>query len=324
MRGYIPRLIAALLVTLMLGGCGAANNSSSGVAQPAEPMYERGIAPEGVIAVPTQAAGAREAPLADQDGSLPAPEDQALQERMIVRNADIIARVEDVPTAIGQLRTLAEGAGGYIVSQSTWEDGENTNATITIRVPAERFDQVLEQVNGLSRKVISSSVTGQDVTEEYVDIESRLKALRATEEQLLLLLEDVRERMKTAEDILAVYRELQNVQSQIEQLEGRQTYLERMVAMSTINLTLYPPEADIPVVAEGWQPLRTAREALHSLSSALQGLVNLVIWLALFVLPIVLVFAIPFVLLVVVIRVAVRSRRGKRTAAAVEPPSQPA
>jgi hypothetical protein len=323
MRGHIGRYLCVLLVALALGGCGAAAGTSSDAQPPSEPVYERGVMPE-LGAIPTAAPAAADSEEAPTDGSgLPTAEQAAAQDRMIVRNADISLRVEAVQTAIGQLRALAESAGGYVISESTWDDGTNMNAVMTLRVPAERFDSVLDSVSGLSLKVISSSITGQDVTEEYVDIESRLKALRATEEQLLLLLDDVRERMKSAEDILAVYRELQNVQLQIEELEGRRQYLERMVAMSTINLTLYPKEAEVPVVAQGWQPLRTAREALHSLSGAIQGLVNAIIWLALFVLPIVLLIALPFVALVLIVRALTRNRHSRHPVAPAVAPVPP-
>lgn len=321
MRANALRIVAVLLLALAVSGCGARQASSG--ARPETPVEgvaqkEAGAA-DAVMAMPT-AAPAAEAPADESGSSLPTEEHQAAQERMIVRTADVVARFEDVPAAVTLVRALAQSAGGYVVTESRWDDGENTNATMTIRVPAERFDEVLEQVNGLTDKVLSSTISGQDVTEEYFDTESRLRALRATEEQLLLLLEDVRERMKTAEDILAVYRELQSVQSQIEQLEGRQTYLEQMVAMSTINLTMYPREAEVPVVAEGWQPMRTVREALNTLSGAMQGLVNLAIWLVLFVAPIAIVIALPFVVIVLIIRAIVR-RRAKRQAG--HPPAVP-
>ncbi|MGQ9552612.1 MAG: DUF4349 domain-containing protein [Anaerolineae bacterium] len=260
---------------------------------------ERGIAP--AMPVPTAAPAPGEEP----------GQTMAAGQRLIIQTADIVARVKDVQVAIGQVRALAESYGGYIVSLNTWTDGDQVRATLTIRVPAERFDQMMDRMNAIAEKVESSSVSGQDVTEEYYDIEARLKALKATEEQLTLLLADVRETMKKAEDILAVYRELQNIQSQIEQLEGRKRFLEQMVAMSTINMTLLPVEAEAPVVAQGWQPLRTVKDALRALTGTGQTLIDIIIWLMLYVVPVLLVLAAPFVVLVVVIRAITRRRRNR-------------
>jgi hypothetical protein len=183
---------------------------------------------------------------------------------------------------------------------------------MSVRVPAEQFDRMMEDLAGLAVKVERTSTSGDDVTEEYFDLESRLKALRATEAQLLLLLEDVREKMETAEDILAVYRELQNIQSQIEQYEGRRQFLDRMVDMSTIHLTLLAVEPATPVISGTWNPGATLRSALRALTDTGQFLLDAVIWGIFYLLPVLAILLVPLVLLFIGVRALVRNRAARR------------
>lgn len=316
----LQTLVTIGVLAAVLAGCAAAPAPFPGSRQAAGD--EGAMAYEEAPAQPAMpmatAAPAAIAPGGDQ-GSAAAQTGAA---RMLIHTADMALRVRDVQVAVSQARALAADHGGYVVNLNTWTQGEEEYASMTIRVPAERFDQMLNGLDGLADKVERSNVTGQDITEEYYDIEGRLTALRATEEQLLLLLEDVRERMQKAEDILAVYRELQNIQSQIEQLEGRKRYLESMVAMSTINLSLMPVEGEPPVLVAGWAPGRTARDALRSLTRTGQGLADIAIWAMLYLLPVTLVLVAPLVVLFLVLRAVVRRRKDRAPAAGA--PGSPA
>ena len=296
--GRVASRVASLLMMFFLVGCAAAPTAPQ--------MVREAVAVERAVAgTPYPAATA---PPKEPVEGQPSPT-QGVSERMIVRTGEVVARVKDVQLAIAQVRALAQQYGGYVVNLNAWSQDDEMRATLTIRVPAERFDQAMDQIGDMAEKVERSSVSGEDVTEEYYDLEARLRALKATEQQLLLLLEDVRERMETAEDILAVYRELQRIQSEIEQLEGRRRYLERMVALSTVNVTLLPPEKEPPVVSGEWQPLRTVRRALGALASTGQTLVDILIWAVLYLLPVVLILAAPIAVLVVVLRALMRRRR---------------
>ena len=312
-------VVLSAIAALSLLACGATGGALPAAAPPVAEMARDLGAPEAVVSSTVVASFAEPPSGSGEPSELPAQ--QAVDDRMIIRTADVSGKVADVQVAVAQVRGLAEAAGGYLVEQRVWTEGDELRAQLIIRVPAQKFDALLEQVTGVTTEILSSSVYGQDITEEYYDLESRLKALRATEEQLLLLLDDVRESMKQAEDILAVYRELQNIQIQIEQLAGRQQYLERMVAMSTINLSLVPVAAKLPVVVGGWRPLDTARGALRSLSGAVQGLVNLAIWLLLFVVPILLVLAVPVAVLLFVLRAITRRRRARKVVQSESPPT---
>ncbi|MFQ6014673.1 MAG: DUF4349 domain-containing protein [Anaerolineae bacterium] len=218
-------------------------------------------------------------------------------ERLIVRRANISLVVEDTEKSLGEVKRIAESLDGFVADSSVYRVEEDRfRASVTIRVPAESFDAAMEQIRGLALEVEGENISGQDVTEEYVDLSARLRNLEATETELLELLTEVREKTKKAEDVLAVHRELTSIREEIERIKGRMQYLERSVALATITVELIPKELEKPVVEPGWAPLRTLRDASRGLIRALEFLVDVAIWLVVFALPILLILLSPFVL----------------------------
>jgi predicted RNA-binding protein len=246
-------------------------------------------------------------------GQLPSNNLAPAAQRMIIRTAELSIVVEDTQTALQQVRGIAVGLDGYVSGADVWRADEKLRGNVTIRVPAESFDRAMDQIKGLAVEVERESVSAQDVTEEYTDLSARLRNLEATEEELLALLTEVREETRRAEDVLSVHRELTNIRGQVEQIQGRMQYLERLTALATISVELIPEEVEKPIVEEGWQPLRTLRDASRSLVSAGQFLVDAAIWLVVFVLPVLLVLILPVAILVFVWR-----RRRRRRAAEQE------
>jgi hypothetical protein len=200
--------------------------------------------------------------------------------RLVIKNANVTVEVERVAEAEATLRVRAEQLGGYVVSVQTYGSDEEMISIITFRVPVERFDEALSGVESMARRVLNRSVSGDDVTEEFVDLESRLRNLEATRERLLALLE----RAQRVEDALQVNQALSDVQGQIEQIQGRMKYLRDSAALSTISAELRPVPPQPEIVEENsWQPLRVAREALAGLVSFAQALaylgIVLLVWL---------------------------------------------
>jgi hypothetical protein len=194
-------------------------------------------------------------------------------ERMIIKNADLSLQVENVRESEAAVSAQVAALGGYVVRVEINGTDERMTANMTFRVPAERFDEALTGVQGLAKKVLSRTVSGDDVTEEFVDLRARLGNLEATRDRLRNLLEQAVE----VADALEVNRALTEVQGQIEQIRGRMEYLQQSAALSTINVYLSPVPVT-PIVTQGsWQPLVVARDALRSLVELGQGLVNLAI-----------------------------------------------
>ncbi len=150
------------------------------------------------------------------------------EERMIVRNGEMSLVVEDVVAARDEVAQLALRFNGYVVSSRIWGEEEEMRGRISIRVPDDQFEQALAELRELAVRVTSESTSSRDVTEEYIDLEARIKNAEATESQYLALLEKAKE----VEDILRIYDSLSRVRNEIEQIKGRMQYLERTSSMS--------------------------------------------------------------------------------------------
>ncbi|MBN1189800.1 MAG: DUF4349 domain-containing protein [Dehalococcoidales bacterium] len=159
---------------------------------------------------------------------------EELPERMVVRSGDIQMVVDDITSAMEGIARIASGYSGYVVASNQGKEGEKNVGSISIRIAAEYFDQAMQDLGVLAKSVIFESTSSQDVTEEYVDLDSRIKNLEATEAQLRKIMEGAEE----TEDILSIQRELTNVRGEIEQVKGRMLYLERTSSTSLIQVRL--------------------------------------------------------------------------------------
>ena len=199
-------------------------------------------------------------------------------DRLIVRTVNLNIVVKDVAGTLESVASIARGMGGFVLSSQISGEEESRNGSISIRVPVEQTDAALAQLRALAVRVETERSIAQDVTEEYVDLQARLKNLEATEEQYLTLMR----RAVTVEDTLMVQRELSNIHGQIEQLKGRMQYLERTSATSLINVEMRPASSPKALVQPGWSPLETAKGAIRGLAAFGQGFVDVAIRLGIF------------------------------------------
>ncbi len=200
------------------------------------------------------------------------------EERMIVRTGDMSLVVEDVVGSRDDIAQLAIGFGGYVVSSRISGEGQDMTGRISIRVPDGKFDQALTELRELAVRVTSESTDSRDVTEEYVDLESRLKSAEAVESQYLALLE----KAEDVEDILRIYESLSRVRREIEQIKGQMQYLERTSSMSLISIYLKPVTTAKPLVRAGWNALEAFKSAIRGLVIFGQVLAFIAIWLLIF------------------------------------------
>lgn len=295
MKRKLEFLLVVLLV-VFVGACGSAaapapsRSTQPGPGQP-PPSSETGADYRGV-----PAPGAPEKPESKTTTA-------SATDRLIVRTANLSLTVKDAEAALETAKSTASSLGGFISnSQTVRVDKDRVRVSVTIRVPAEKFDEAIKQLKQAAIRVESEKLAGQDVTEEYIDLSARLRNLEATEKELLALMTTVREKTNRAEEILAVQRELNNVRQQIEQLKGRMQYLERSVALATITLDLIPESLEAPVAPEGWDPARVARDALRALVNTLQALATVGIYLVIYLLPVLVIIGVPLGVLVRLLR----------------------
>ncbi len=239
------------------------------------------------------------------------------ESRVIIYTGDMNLVVKDTQESIRAITQLAGDKGGYVSGSNVYQSGEVLRGSITIRVPAELYQETLSDLRALAIRVERESSNSQDVTEEFTDLQARKKNLEFTETALQELLEE-RRRTGNTSDILEVYRELTNIRGQIEQIEGRLRYLTNQAALSTISIELIPDVLYQPVSVAGWEPQGVAKEALQSLVAALQGLVNIGIWLVIFALPLLIIVLIPLAVVIMIIRWWVKRRRAKKQPAQEE------
>lgn len=199
--------------------------------------------------------------------------------RMIIKTGWLNLVVKDVLEAIGKISKFVEENGGWVVSSNVSELEKIPSGSITVRVPAEKFNEAMNFFKNLATRVSNERIQAQDITEEYVDLEARLKNLKATEDQLLELMK----RTGTISEILEVQRELTNIREQIEQIKGRIQYLEQSVKMSSITVNLALSEELLPVPpAEKWRPkyvlLQTWKNVLGFWKGFSYFLIRLIVW----------------------------------------------
>jgi hypothetical protein len=218
------------------------------------------------------------------------------QERLVIKNATLTTVVEDPEQALDDISVMAEEMGGWVVSSSASQYAstsgkELTRGYITIRIPSGRFTEAVNRIKDAALSVPSDEVTGQDVTQEYTDLQSQIRNLQAAEAQL----QEIMDSATRVSDVLDVYNELVNVRGQIETLQGRVQFFEESAAFSSISVTLLPePEPEKRESEdEKWKPLETVENAFDALVSGLQVLVDTLIWGAICLLPMALLFGAP-------------------------------
>jgi hypothetical protein len=164
-------------------------------------------------------------------------------ERKIIRNADLQLEANAPEEAQAKITQIAESKGGFVVestqSSSDAKATKRDTVTMSVRVPSAKFDEALGEIRQAASRMIVESVKGQDVTEEFIDIEARLKTQKALEEQFL----EIMKRSSSVADALNVQTEIARVRGEIEKIEGRKRFLESQASLSTIKIKLQTPTA---------------------------------------------------------------------------------
>jgi len=266
----------ALVLTLALAACGAGMAGSSPAFQNVGDDLAGGEEAEPGAAAPSGAGNA-------YDPAASSPPFAALADRQIIKTGEVTVEVDNVAAALGRVRAMTGQLGGYVGGSQagTLED----SATLTLRIPADRFEDALAQLHELEGKVLSEATREEDVTSAIVDLEARIANLEASERQYRALVE----RAQAIDDILAVQTRLDAVRGEIEQLSAQHEQLSGLAGMSTLTVTLTP--SPTPVVAQAtadWDPGATFENAVAALVGFGQGAADVLIWLGIVGLPLLL------------------------------------
>lgn len=211
---------------------------------------------------------------AEREQESVAEETAALSTRMIIHHARISTNVKDLKKAQHNMEQRVKDYGGYIVESNVYlESDETSSGKMIVRIPEKHFETFLSEAEVEASKVLEKNVTGQDVTEQYVDLSSRVKSKRAVEERLLAFMKDA----EKTEDLLKISSDLAKVQEEIEVLVGKIKYLENQTSFSTIELTMFENRVIIPEIENKdlntWEKTKkqfiTSTNALLSIGSGI-------------------------------------------------------
>jgi len=305
--------LGVLMMSLpVLAACGAALNAS----QPSISEEYLQVAPN--VGAPMEAGRAAVGDAAQSGGFAGAPSAApASAERLVIQNASLTIVVPDPSARVDAIAALAAELGGFVVSSNVYQStfGEARiladQASVVIRVPADDLPEALRRIKEGASEVRNESISGQDVTAEYTDLESRLRNLEAAEASL-------REIMASAtrtEDVMLVFNQLTQVRGEIEIIRGQMRYYEESTRFSAISVDVLPDVADQPLQIGSWRPEGTAKDALEDLVRALQDLGDLLIRFGICGVPFLLIFGLPAWL---VIRAILRRRAKKATVKSAE------
>ena len=202
-----------------------------------------------------------------------------------------------------KITKIAESSGGYVSSTESYSNAEGkiTSGRILIRIPSEKFDISINEIKKIG-ELKSINISGQDVTQEYVDLESRLKNYEAQEKVLL----DLMNKSTSVKDSIEVQKELSNVQGEIEVIKGRMNYLNNMVSFSTIEITIAEPNVAPPVQGGGF--LNAVKRGAETAIKVLNGLAFFIITIS----PLIVLAGIVLIIVWASIR-ARNKRRAKKT-----------
>lgn len=226
-------------------------------------------------------AGSNEMAVRDQESesTVEDTKDEQVEQsdRMIIHRANLEIRVKSLEKTQENIDKKVKEFGGYIVESNVYRDeNELMSGYVIVRIPEKHFQAFLKSAEEASAEVLGRNVSGQDVTEEYVDLESRLKSKRAVEERLL---DFMKEAQKT-EDLLKISSDLAKVQEEIEVLVGKMKYLENQTSYSSVEIYMHESKVVVPGVGEDdldtWEKTKKQMAvSLNFLLAAASGLVVL-------------------------------------------------
>ncbi len=252
--------------SLVLTACSGSEESS-------EKSMDKSSSEESGSTANTDMTMKSETEMADESGENPDNQEKSAlgvpENRKVIYTAELFIQVKNFSQSSASFQDEIASLGGYVLESNTYtsEDDAPKEGTMTVKVPQEKFRNFIKIVEKGSVKVNQQTVTGQDVTEEYVDLESRLKSKKVVEERLLSFM---KEAQKT-EDILKISSDLSTVQQEMEQITGRINYLNNQTAFATITLNISENQINVPGLENGelktWE--KTKKQFMESLNSLL-------------------------------------------------------
>jgi len=213
-------------------------------------------------------------------------------DKKIIKNGNVTMKVASVDDAAQSISEIAGKNGGTVLSSSIRQSSSKIKSgTMTIKVPVDKFEKMIPEIKKVAVLVINENTSGNDVTEQYVDLQAQVKNKKAEEASFVKILESAQK----IDDVLAVTKELSRTRGEIERLEGRIRFMESQTDMSTITVNL--SEDQEITLTDTWRPWQLVKETVNGLLSDFQGFVNFLIVLIIRIIPVFALYGIIFFLI---------------------------
>lgn len=241
----IKKIIFVLLLSslfILLAACSAGDSESS-----YDNSNDKAVAPSSNEAVGDYGESEKEESEAVSEESSDGEQKSSgvATNRMIIQKAIMSVNVKELKKAQSNIEKKVAQYEGYIVESSVYKENDDTSSgKMIVRIPEKHFQAFLLDAEGEAADVIERNVTGQDVTEQFVDLQSRVKSKRAVEERLLEFMSNAQK----TEDLLKISADLAKVQEEIEVMVGNMKFLENQTSFSTIELTMYENRVVVPAI----------------------------------------------------------------------------
>jgi len=211
---------------------------------------------------------------------------QDIPDKKVIKNGNLTLQVDNADKSTEKITQIAKDNGGEVFSSNFYESPKNIKSgSITVKVPVANFEKTFTELKKVASLVVRESTSGQDVTEEYTDLQSQLKNKQAEEQQFVQILGQAQK----IQDILDVTRELSRVRGEIEQLQGRIKFLNSQADMASISISL-SEDANITVI-DSWRPWQVVKNSVNALIKKAQGFVDFVIVLVITAIPLIFLYA---------------------------------
>lgn len=268
-------IICSFLLAMVIGGCSniSSEDSQAGQANYAsesDAVEEKTVETENKAELTSDPAEQKETETNSQVTNM--------SDRMVIYTANLSIQVNSYTEAISSIQQELQTNNGYMVSTNSYSvEDESMEGTITVRIPQENFQEFLKTVENESIKVIDESINGQDVTEEYVDLESRLKSKQVVEKRLL----EFMEKAEKTEDLLKISNDLAAVQEEIEQIKGRMNYLDNQVSLATITIHIQESMVNVPDLENNdlntWN--ETKKQFMETLNFVIRAISSVIVFI---------------------------------------------
>ncbi len=301
----LARLAAVVAFVLIPGALAACSGSAAGPAGPAE--GDTGLQP-----IPAASAAPAALPAPAQQGS-GGSNDQLTDQPLIIYTGTMSLEVDDLQASVDQANGAIAGLGGHVESSQQSNAGDRDSASVTYRIPAERWNDALNALRGMGRKLLSLTTNSDDVTAQVIDLNAQIDNLKASETAL----QQIMLQATTISDVLKVQDQLTSVRGDIESMTAQRDHLANQATLATLTVNFNVPVPATTVASGGWDLGAQVDNALASLIGVGQWVASGLIWLVIVVVPV----AVPLLIILWIALWVVRRVAARRARRPKDPPS---